>query len=342
MKTVLTLLAVVLTTTPAFAQTQPGTQQPQRESEAGGQATQFSLTPQQFNQYANGPLSLFDHTAEQGIEKNFSLLTGQPGTTGQAGTMAGAQYAQAAVPNTGGIVSDARPNAPPATGYTAAQNAALRAKGQEILDAQTKAAPNDQPSPLVPRPAATPPAATPPSATSFDTRLARVPGAPATPTARASDWSRVPLPRTGYNAGTVPGPARPGFSPLSRAEIERQQIAQAEQYRMNRDPEEYPGGVRGGNTIIDRNTGEILTMNRGARIWDETSGRSIGKGTMGGTPWTNMAVTPRSRRQKGRGRGNTGWATTIILTRWPVASRPHTMSPSGHNPHRLRRHRSQL
>ena len=42
-------------------------------------ATQHALTPEQFKRYANSPLSLFDHTAEQGLDTNFTMLTGQPG-----------------------------------------------------------------------------------------------------------------------------------------------------------------------------------------------------------------------------------------------------------------------
>lgn len=69
--------------------------------ENNGPSTQHVLTPEQFARYANSPLSLFDHAAEQGIGTNLSMITGQPGQGG--GAAAGPQYAQAA----GATVSDA-------------------------------------------------------------------------------------------------------------------------------------------------------------------------------------------------------------------------------------------
>jgi hypothetical protein len=74
------------------------------EPEGGGPATQHAMTKEQFARYANSPLSLFDHVADQGLDKNFQMLTGQPGQQ----TNLGAQYAQ----NTAGTASDAGPMRP--------------------------------------------------------------------------------------------------------------------------------------------------------------------------------------------------------------------------------------
>jgi len=113
----------------------------------------------------------------------------------------------------GGVVSDAGPNAPTANGYTAAQNAALRAKAQQILDAQTKAAPNDQPTPLPPRTApgapAAPPARTGYGVNPFDLKVGQssqnivgLPGVRAAPAPAPTPAPGAQPPRTGYNAGT--------------------------------------------------------------------------------------------------------------------------------------------
>ena len=83
----------------------------------GGPMVQHAMTQEQFARYANSPLSLFDHVAEQGLDKNFQMLTGQPGqTAASTRQLAGTQYAQNTVPNTGGVMSDAGPITPgPAT-----------------------------------------------------------------------------------------------------------------------------------------------------------------------------------------------------------------------------------
>jgi hypothetical protein len=89
----------------------------------GGPSTSFTLTPQQFAQYANSPLSLFDHTAEQGIGTNLSMLTGGPGQQGSSASAAGTQFAGGAAPGAtmtdAGPATGAQPPAarPPVTGF---------------------------------------------------------------------------------------------------------------------------------------------------------------------------------------------------------------------------------
>lgn len=79
----------------------------------GGKPTTFQLTPEQFARYAQSPLSLFDHTAEQGIKQNLSMLTGQPGAEGQPDPRAAGQVAQMQRPGTMNDATSARPQ----TGY---------------------------------------------------------------------------------------------------------------------------------------------------------------------------------------------------------------------------------
>jgi len=71
-----------------FVQTEDGRITAIVRPDNGGPATTFSLTPQQFSQYAMGPSSVFDIAAQEGIEKKFAQLTGSQGAPGEVTTAA--------------------------------------------------------------------------------------------------------------------------------------------------------------------------------------------------------------------------------------------------------------
>src|SRR5262249_20702296 len=72
----------------SFVQTEDGRINAIVRPEDGSATRTFSMTPQQFNQYALGPSSVFDIAAQAGIEKKFAQLTGSQGAPGQVQTAA--------------------------------------------------------------------------------------------------------------------------------------------------------------------------------------------------------------------------------------------------------------
>jgi hypothetical protein len=174
-----------------FGQTPDGMIIAQVQPEDGGPSTRHTLTPDQFAKFANSPLSLFDHIADQGLNQNLSMLTGQQGQQGSSASAAGTQYAQAQPPVTGGggraTMTDA--GTQPTTGYNPQ---ALGTKGGQILE---QAGVKDPGAGAIPRPTRTAQAA-PASGAAPGSLLSRVP----LPVA-GRDYSTTQPPRTGYNGG---------------------------------------------------------------------------------------------------------------------------------------------
>jgi len=67
-----------------------------------GRVTSFAMTPEQFQQYAAGPASLFDVQGSQGLEQTLAQLTGSGGTRGQVAGLGDAGVADAARQMAGG------------------------------------------------------------------------------------------------------------------------------------------------------------------------------------------------------------------------------------------------
>jgi len=193
-----------------FGQTPDGQIIAQIQPEDGGPSTRHVLTPEQFARYANSPLSLFDHTAEQGLSQNFQMLTGQPGQPGSSASAAGTQLAQA-----GGAPAGA---AAPPTGYNPQ---ALGAQGGRILERAGVTDPGAGPIPRMGgggvRTAETPEAvraqATPARpAAPVAARPAAQPGvSPGTglPRNALTPFEARRQPQTGYNNGQGGRPAAP-------------------------------------------------------------------------------------------------------------------------------------